>query len=224
MKDIGLGPHDLEPAGLGPAHRQIPRRCTPMGAVPTSPCYQWLKAFLAHPDPTANVVPVEAAVVADESVLAGPNSHWRGAPASLHVSTVITGASRVEQVEENLGVLDAPRSSRPTRWSAWIQAVVADAPPRRRHHRRSGLADGIGIIADERCPAHGTSAGHHPSLRTTSPGHPRWLPPRPQPSWSSSSPPSTSNRPPAPARAAVAGDDGGQPRLRAWVDVRFGVA
>jgi aryl-alcohol dehydrogenase-like predicted oxidoreductase len=76
----------------------------PDGSRATLPGYEWLKALLTDPDRNAKVRGL--AGVADElgCSLAQLSIAW--CARNPHVSTVITGASRVEQVEENLGALD----------------------------------------------------------------------------------------------------------------------
>ena len=102
--DIGLGPHHVEPARVGPAHRQVPRR-HPRGqprraARATSGC-----SDIAHRPEARNDKVRELQAIADDlgCTLAQLAIAW--CAANPHVSTVITGASRVEQVHENLGAL-----------------------------------------------------------------------------------------------------------------------
>ena len=77
----------------------------PEGSRATLPGYEWLGRQLT--DPAANArVRALAQVATDIGVsLSQLSIAW--CAANPHVSTVITGASRVEQVRENLGALDA---------------------------------------------------------------------------------------------------------------------
>ena len=76
----------------------------PEGSRATLPGYEWLKDMLT--DPARNEKVKELKVVADR--LGGTLSQLAIAwcAANPNVSTVITGASRVEQVHENLAALD----------------------------------------------------------------------------------------------------------------------
>jgi voltage-dependent potassium channel beta subunit len=69
------------------------------------PGYGWLKDYVTSEDTNRRVA--ELGVIADELgvTLAQLSIAW--CASNPHVSTVITGASRVEQVRENLGALDA---------------------------------------------------------------------------------------------------------------------
>ena len=77
----------------------------PEGSRATLPGYQWLEQMLTDPESNRRVREL-AAVAHDVGVsLAQLSIAW--CAANEHVSTVITGASRVEQVRHNLGALDA---------------------------------------------------------------------------------------------------------------------
>jgi voltage-dependent potassium channel beta subunit len=76
----------------------------PEGSRATLPGYEWLRDMLTDPhrnDQVRALQPIAEQLGASLSQLA---IAW--CAANPHVSTVITGASRVEQVEENLGAVD----------------------------------------------------------------------------------------------------------------------
>jgi voltage-dependent potassium channel beta subunit len=77
----------------------------PAGSRATLPGYGWLREQLTDPDANRRVRSLKA--VADELGVSLPQLSIAWCAANPHVSTVITGASRVEQVHENLGALDA---------------------------------------------------------------------------------------------------------------------
>jgi len=101
--DIGLGLTTWSPLASGLLSGKY-LDGVPDGSRATLPGYEWLKAMLTDPDRNAKVR--QLAAVADElgCSLAQLSLAW--CARNPHVSTVITGASRVEQVEENLGALD----------------------------------------------------------------------------------------------------------------------
>jgi voltage-dependent potassium channel beta subunit len=76
----------------------------PEGSRAALPGYGWLREMLT--DPEANVRVAALKVVADElgCTLSQLSIAW--CAANPHVSSVITGASRVEQLRENLGALE----------------------------------------------------------------------------------------------------------------------
>ena len=102
-EDIGLGLTTWSPLASGLLTGKY-LDGVPDGSRATLPGYEWLKALLTDPDRNAKVR--RLAGVADElgCSLAQLSIAW--CARNPHVSTVITGASRVEQVEENLGALD----------------------------------------------------------------------------------------------------------------------
>jgi voltage-dependent potassium channel beta subunit len=102
-EDIGLGLTTWSPLASGLLTGKY-LDGVPDGSRATLPGYEWLKAMLTDPDRNAKVR--RLAAVADElgCSLAQLSLAW--CARNPHVSTVITGASRVEQVEENLGALD----------------------------------------------------------------------------------------------------------------------
>ena len=77
----------------------------PEGSRATLPGYDWLRGYLTDPEKNRRVRTLKG--VADDLgvTLAQLSIAW--CAANLNVSTVITGASRVEQVTENLGALEA---------------------------------------------------------------------------------------------------------------------
>jgi voltage-dependent potassium channel beta subunit len=102
-EDIGLGLTTWSPLASGLLTGKY-LDGVPDGSRATLPGYEWLKALLTDPDRNAKV-----------RRLAGIAGELGCSPAQLsiawcarnpHVSSVITGASRVQQVEENLGALD----------------------------------------------------------------------------------------------------------------------
>ena len=101
--DIGLGLTTWSPLASGLLTGKY-LDGVPDGSRATLPGYEWLKAMLTDPDRNAKVR--RLAAVADElgCSLAQLSIAW--CARNPHVSTVITGASRVEQVDENLGALD----------------------------------------------------------------------------------------------------------------------
>jgi aryl-alcohol dehydrogenase-like predicted oxidoreductase len=70
----------------------------------TLPGYEWLRGYLSDDDRNAKVRSLKA--IADElgCTLSQLSLAW--CASNRRVSSVITGASRVEQVQENLGALD----------------------------------------------------------------------------------------------------------------------
>ena len=76
----------------------------PPGSRATLRGYGWLKADVT--DPEANRKVRELSVIASELGVTPAQLSIAWCASNPHVSTVITGASRVEQVRENLGALD----------------------------------------------------------------------------------------------------------------------
>jgi voltage-dependent potassium channel beta subunit len=76
----------------------------PEGSRASLPGYEWLRDILTNPARNSQVRALSA--IADElgATLAQLSIAW--CAKNPHVSTVITGASRVEQVHENLGALE----------------------------------------------------------------------------------------------------------------------
>ena len=100
--DIGLGPHDLEPARVGPADRQVPRR-HPRGQPGRAARLRVAPRHAHRPGAERQGPQAAGGRRALGCTLSQLAIAW--CAANPHVSTVITGASRVEQVRENLGAL-----------------------------------------------------------------------------------------------------------------------
>jgi voltage-dependent potassium channel beta subunit len=77
----------------------------PEGSRATLPGYEWLREQLTDPEANRRVRALKS--VADELGVSLAQLSIAWCASNPHVSTVITGASRVEQVRENLGALDA---------------------------------------------------------------------------------------------------------------------
>lgn len=78
---------------------------TPEGSRATLPDYEWLEGILT--DPRANEQVRALKPIADRMGVTMAQLAIAWCAANPYVSTVITGASKVEQVEENLGALEA---------------------------------------------------------------------------------------------------------------------
>jgi voltage-dependent potassium channel beta subunit len=102
-EDIGLGLTTWSPLASGLLTGKY-LDGVPDGSRATLPGYEWLKAMLTDPDHNAKVRRLAAVAGELGCSLAQLSLAW--CARNPHVSTVITGASRVEQVEENLGALD----------------------------------------------------------------------------------------------------------------------
>ena len=83
----------------------------PEGSRATLPGYGWLREQLTDPEANRRVRALKG--IADELGVSLAQLSIAWCAANPHVSTVITGASRVEQVHENLGALDAVRQLTP---------------------------------------------------------------------------------------------------------------
>jgi len=101
--DIGLGLTTWSPLASGLLTGKYADG-VPEGSRATLPGYEWLRRNLTDADRNAKVLRLSA--IADElgCTLAQLAIAW--CARNPRVSTVITGASRVEQVEENMGALD----------------------------------------------------------------------------------------------------------------------
>jgi voltage-dependent potassium channel beta subunit len=101
--DIGLGLSTWSPLASGLLTGKY-LDGVPEGSRATLPGYEWLAELLTDPDRNAKVR--RLAAVGDDlgCSLAQLSLAW--CARNPHVSTVITGASRVEQVHENLAALD----------------------------------------------------------------------------------------------------------------------
>jgi voltage-dependent potassium channel beta subunit len=102
-EDIGMGLTTWSPLASGLLTGKY-LDGVPEGSRATLPGYEWLRDLLTEPSRNAKVR--KLAAVADElgCTLSQLSIAW--CAANPHVSSVITGASRVEQVRENLGALD----------------------------------------------------------------------------------------------------------------------
>jgi aryl-alcohol dehydrogenase-like predicted oxidoreductase len=76
----------------------------PDGSRATLPGYEWLKDYLT--DPAQNEKVRQLKSIADELDCTLSQLALAWCASNPHVSTVITGASRPEQVHENMGALD----------------------------------------------------------------------------------------------------------------------
>jgi voltage-dependent potassium channel beta subunit len=76
----------------------------PEGSRATLPGYEWLRDLLTDPDRNQKVAGLQSIAEELDCTLAQMAIAW--CVKNPHVSTVITGASRVEQVHENLAALD----------------------------------------------------------------------------------------------------------------------
>jgi voltage-dependent potassium channel beta subunit len=102
--DIGLGLTTWSPLASGLLSGKY-LEGVPEGSRATLPGYGWLRDRLT--DPEANRRVRELKQVADDLGVSLSQLSIAWCASNPHVSTVITGASRVEQVRENLGALDA---------------------------------------------------------------------------------------------------------------------
>ena len=102
-KDIGLGLTIWSPLASGLLTGKYADGI-PEGSRAALPGYEWLQGMLTDPKRNARVAALKA--VADDlgCTLAQMALAW--CTKNPHVSTVITGASRVEQVQENMKALD----------------------------------------------------------------------------------------------------------------------
>jgi len=102
-EDIGLGLTTWSPLASGLLSGKY-LDGVPEGSRATLPGYEWLRDLLTDPDRNAKVR--ELAAVAEElgCTLSQLSIAW--CAANPNVSTVITGASTVEQVHENMGALE----------------------------------------------------------------------------------------------------------------------
>ena len=76
----------------------------PEGSRATLPGYEWLRDLLTDPDRNQKVAGLQEIALGLDCTLAQMALAW--CVKNPHVSTVITGASRVEQVHENLAALE----------------------------------------------------------------------------------------------------------------------
>jgi voltage-dependent potassium channel beta subunit len=99
---IGLGLTTWSPLASGLLTGKY-RHGVPAGSRAALPGYGWLKDMVTDPDANRRVGQLETIAKELGVSLAQLSIAW--CAANPHVSTVITGASRVEQVHENLGAL-----------------------------------------------------------------------------------------------------------------------
>lgn len=102
-EDIGLGLTVWSPLASGLLTGKYIDG-VPEGSRATLPGYEWLRTMLTDPQRNAKVRELKA--VADELGCTLSQLAIAWCAANPNVSTVITGASRVEQVRENMGALD----------------------------------------------------------------------------------------------------------------------
>jgi aryl-alcohol dehydrogenase-like predicted oxidoreductase len=102
-EDIGLGLTTWSPLASGLLTGKY-LDGVPEGSRATLPGYEWLKEMLTDPAQNEKVRKLKA--IADDlgCSLAQLSLAW--CAKNPHVSTVITGASRADQVKDNLGALD----------------------------------------------------------------------------------------------------------------------
>jgi aryl-alcohol dehydrogenase-like predicted oxidoreductase len=101
--DIGLGLTTWSPLASGLLTGKY-RDGVPEGSRAALPGYEWLRDMLV--DPVRNAKVDALAAVADDLGCSLAQLALAWCARNPHVSTVITGASRVEQVHENLAALD----------------------------------------------------------------------------------------------------------------------
>jgi len=101
--DIGLGLTTWSPLASGLLSGKYVDGI-PEGSRATLPGYEWLRERLTDPDANAKVRALGS--LAEELSCSLSQLALAWCVKNPHVSTVITGASRPEQVEENLGALD----------------------------------------------------------------------------------------------------------------------
>jgi aryl-alcohol dehydrogenase-like predicted oxidoreductase len=101
--DIGLGLTTWSPLASGILSGKY-LDGVPEGSRGSLPGYEWLRDMLTNPDRNAKVR--QLATVAEELDCTLSQLAIAWCTTNPHVSTVITGASRVEQVRENMGALE----------------------------------------------------------------------------------------------------------------------
>jgi voltage-dependent potassium channel beta subunit len=102
--DIGLGLTTFSPLASGLLSGKY-LDGVPAGSRATLPGYGWLRDSLTDPESNRRVRALKQ--VADDLGVSLAQLSLAWCASNPHVSTVITGASRVEQVHENLGALAA---------------------------------------------------------------------------------------------------------------------
>ena len=101
--DLGLGLTTWSPLASGLLSGKY-LDGVPEGSRATLPGYEWLAEMLTDPERNAKVRQLAAIAEELECTLSQLAIAW--CAANPNVSTVITGASTVEQVQENMGALD----------------------------------------------------------------------------------------------------------------------
>ena len=99
-EDIGLGLTTWSPLASGLLSGKYIDGI-PEGSRAALPGYEWLKDMLTHPTQNAKVKELAGVAERLDCTLSQLAIAW--CASNPHVSTVITGASRAEQVEENMG-------------------------------------------------------------------------------------------------------------------------
>jgi voltage-dependent potassium channel beta subunit len=94
----------------------------PADSRPTLPGYEWLRDMLADPQRNAKVEKLRAVAGELDCTVAQLAIAW--CASNPHVSSVITGASRVEQVRENLGAVDVLERLTPE-WREQVESITA---------------------------------------------------------------------------------------------------
>jgi voltage-dependent potassium channel beta subunit len=102
-EDIGLGLTTWSPLASGLLSGKY-MDGIPEGSRATLPGYEWLKAMLTDEGRNTKVKALAGIAEELDCTLSQLSLAW--CAKNPHVSTVITGASRVEQVQENMGALD----------------------------------------------------------------------------------------------------------------------
>ncbi|MBU6495049.1 MAG: aldo/keto reductase [Acidobacteria bacterium] len=102
-EDIGLGTTIWSPLASGLLTGKY-QNGIPAGSRATLPGYEWLATMLSDPDQLAKVAKIK--VVADEIGVSLTHLALAWCVKNPHVSTVITGASNVAQVRDNMAALD----------------------------------------------------------------------------------------------------------------------
>ena len=102
-EDIGLGTTIWSPLASGLLTGKY-QNGIPAGSRATLPGYEWLATMLTDPDQLAKVAKIKD--VADELDVSLTHLALAWCVKNPHVSTVITGASNVAQVRENMAALD----------------------------------------------------------------------------------------------------------------------
>ncbi len=101
--EIGLGLTTWSPLAFGLLTGKY-LGGVPEGSRASLPGYEWMQPTVTDPDRSAKVLSLAELAQTLECTVAQLAIAW--CAANPHVSTVITGASRPEQVVENLGALD----------------------------------------------------------------------------------------------------------------------